>query len=224
MAPRFAVVSNARPLGPGDAAAAAHHRRGAPPGFDLCSARERPVEAAGGPAERQLEPLLPGFVCASAAMQRVADQIQRLQGNDLTVLDHRRERHRQGSGRARDSRRVVAPGAACSCRTTAPVHARAGRQSVVRTSPRQLHRRGRRPARRAADRGRWNAVPRRGRRPAARRPAEAAALPRAGRGAAGRRYRVRSGSTSGSSPRPTPTSNSASPTASSARTCSIVSA
>ena len=36
--------------------------------------------------ERQLEPLLPGFVCASAAMQRVADQIQRLQGNDLTVL------------------------------------------------------------------------------------------------------------------------------------------
>jgi len=29
---------------------------------------------------------LPGFVCASAAMQRVTDQIQRLQGNDLTVL------------------------------------------------------------------------------------------------------------------------------------------
>jgi DNA-binding NtrC family response regulator len=36
--------------------------------------------------ERQLEPLIPGFVCASAAMQRVSDQIQRLQGNDLTVL------------------------------------------------------------------------------------------------------------------------------------------
>jgi DNA-binding NtrC family response regulator len=36
--------------------------------------------------ERQLEPLLPGFVCASASMHRVADQIQRLQGNDLTVL------------------------------------------------------------------------------------------------------------------------------------------
>jgi DNA-binding NtrC family response regulator len=33
-----------------------------------------------------LEPLLPGFVCASAAMQRVTDQIQRLQGNDLNVL------------------------------------------------------------------------------------------------------------------------------------------
>src|SRR4029453_16484713 len=36
--------------------------------------------------ERSLEPLFPGFVCASAAMQRVTDLIQRLQGSDLTVL------------------------------------------------------------------------------------------------------------------------------------------
>ncbi len=55
-------------------------------GFDLCQARERTPEVAPGALERQLEPLLPGFVCASAPMQRVADQIQRLQGNDLTVL------------------------------------------------------------------------------------------------------------------------------------------
>jgi len=55
-------------------------------GFELCSARERPAEPAPGLVERSLEPLLPGFVCASAAMQRVADQIQRLQGSDLTVL------------------------------------------------------------------------------------------------------------------------------------------
>jgi hydrogenase-4 transcriptional activator len=55
-------------------------------GFELCSARERPVEPAAGTVERSLEPLLPGFVCASTAMQRVADQIQRLQGSDLTVL------------------------------------------------------------------------------------------------------------------------------------------
>ncbi len=55
-------------------------------GFDLCQARERPVEGSSGALEHQLEPLLPGFVCASAAMQRVADQIQRMQGNDLTVL------------------------------------------------------------------------------------------------------------------------------------------
>jgi len=55
-------------------------------GFELCQARERTPELAAGAIERQLEPLLPGFVCASAAMQRVADQIQRMQGNDLTVL------------------------------------------------------------------------------------------------------------------------------------------
>ena len=55
-------------------------------GFDLCGARERPSQASDSSAERPLEPLLPGFVCASAAMHRVVDQIQRLQGNDLTVL------------------------------------------------------------------------------------------------------------------------------------------
>ena len=55
-------------------------------GFELCDARDRPLETGAAVVERQLEPLLPGFVCASAAMQRVADQIQRLQGNDLTVL------------------------------------------------------------------------------------------------------------------------------------------
>jgi hydrogenase-4 transcriptional activator len=55
-------------------------------GFELCQARERTPDVSGVALERQLEPLLPGFVCASAAMQRVTDQIQRLQGNDLTVL------------------------------------------------------------------------------------------------------------------------------------------
>jgi DNA-binding NtrC family response regulator len=55
-------------------------------GFELCGARERspqPVEAV---VERPIEPLLPGFVCASASMHRVVEQIQRLQGHDLTVL------------------------------------------------------------------------------------------------------------------------------------------
>jgi DNA-binding NtrC family response regulator len=55
-------------------------------GFDLCGARERPTQSSDSSGERPLEPLLPGFVCASAAMHRVVDQIQRLQGNDLTVL------------------------------------------------------------------------------------------------------------------------------------------
>ncbi len=55
-------------------------------GFELCGARERPAQIVEPINERPLEPLLPGFICASAAMNRVAEQIQRLQGHDLTVL------------------------------------------------------------------------------------------------------------------------------------------
>jgi DNA-binding NtrC family response regulator len=55
-------------------------------GFDLCAARERPADAAGGAPDPPLEPLVPGFVCAGAAMRRVVEQIHRLQGTDLTVL------------------------------------------------------------------------------------------------------------------------------------------
>jgi DNA-binding NtrC family response regulator/tetratricopeptide (TPR) repeat protein len=55
-------------------------------GFELCRARERPQHATVASHERPLEPLIPGFICASAAMNRVAEQIQRFQGNDLTVL------------------------------------------------------------------------------------------------------------------------------------------
>ena len=83
---RSIVVTSSRPFG-------AHMLRRirmmaavARQGFDLCGARDRPTQAAAAPTERPLEPLLPGFVCASAAMSRVVDQIQRLQGNDLTVL------------------------------------------------------------------------------------------------------------------------------------------
>ena len=83
---RTVAVASTRPLG-------AHLMRRvrmmaavARQGFELCGARERPTQALDASAERPLEPLLPGFVCASAAMHRVVDQIQRLQGNDLTVL------------------------------------------------------------------------------------------------------------------------------------------
>jgi DNA-binding NtrC family response regulator len=55
-------------------------------GFDLCAARDRRGQRAEPSTARSLEPLLPGFICASAAMNRVADQIKRLQGHDLTVL------------------------------------------------------------------------------------------------------------------------------------------
>jgi DNA-binding NtrC family response regulator/tetratricopeptide (TPR) repeat protein len=84
--PRAVAVASARPLGP-------HLRRRvrmmaavARQGFDLCGARDRPTQPSDTTTERPLEPLLPGFVCASAAMHRVVDQIQRLQGNGLTVL------------------------------------------------------------------------------------------------------------------------------------------
>ncbi len=55
-------------------------------GFDLCGVRDRPTASIDANTERPLEPLLPGFLCASASMYKVVDQIQRLQGNDLTVL------------------------------------------------------------------------------------------------------------------------------------------
>ena len=84
--PRFVVVSMMRPFSHAISQRFRTLCAVLKQGFDLCQARERPSEMAPGSIERQLEPLLPGFVCASAAMQRVADQIQRLQGNDLTVL------------------------------------------------------------------------------------------------------------------------------------------
>ena len=55
-------------------------------GFQLCGLRERTPQSSEASGERSLEPLLPGFICAGAAMSRVADQIQRFKGHDLTVL------------------------------------------------------------------------------------------------------------------------------------------
>ena len=55
-------------------------------GFELCAARDRPVQIDKHVTERTLESLMPGFICDSPAMSRVVDQIQRLQSSDLTVL------------------------------------------------------------------------------------------------------------------------------------------
>ena len=55
-------------------------------GFDLCGVRERPPQVIEPAAERPLDLLLPGFICASVAMSRVVEQIQRLRGQNLTVL------------------------------------------------------------------------------------------------------------------------------------------
>jgi hydrogenase-4 transcriptional activator len=84
---RYAAVASDRPLGQLPLRRLRMTAAIARQGFELCEARERPTRVvdAGG-MERSLEPLLPGFLCASAAMTRVVEQIKRLQGNHLTVL------------------------------------------------------------------------------------------------------------------------------------------
>ncbi len=84
--PRHAVLATPRPLGHPQIRRVRMMAAVARQGFDLCGVRDRPTAAVDATTERPLEPLLPGFLCASAAMTRVVDQIQRLQGNDLTVL------------------------------------------------------------------------------------------------------------------------------------------
>ena len=84
-ATRHAAVSSVRPFAPSVLQRFRTLCAVLRQGFELCAARERPTEPVPGAIERSLQPLIPGFVAASAAMQRVIDQIQRLQG-DLTVL------------------------------------------------------------------------------------------------------------------------------------------
>jgi DNA-binding NtrC family response regulator/tetratricopeptide (TPR) repeat protein len=84
--PRYVVLATARPLGHPLLRRVRMMAAVARQGFDLCGVRDRTTTTVDTTAERPLEPLLPGFLCASTAMVRVVDQIQRLQGNDLTVL------------------------------------------------------------------------------------------------------------------------------------------
>ncbi|HEY7791475.1 MAG TPA: sigma 54-interacting transcriptional regulator [Vicinamibacterales bacterium] len=84
--PRLAILPCHQPLEPATRRRLRTLAVVARQGFDLCAARE-PVRAPdAASAQYALEPLLPGFVCASAAMNRVTELIRRLQGNDLTVL------------------------------------------------------------------------------------------------------------------------------------------
>jgi two-component system response regulator HydG len=84
--PRFGLVAAPRPLGHPVLRRLRMIATVARQGFALCAARERPTGSAVAALDRSLEPLLPGFLTASAAMTRLVEQIQRLQGNDLTVL------------------------------------------------------------------------------------------------------------------------------------------
>jgi hydrogenase-4 transcriptional activator len=104
-APRHVAVLSPRPVGESMRRRLRMIATIAAQGFALCTARQRHagtlisegplmfspiVGCPPGPAEivheQPLEPLLPGFLCASPAMMRVVEQIQRLQGNELTVL------------------------------------------------------------------------------------------------------------------------------------------
>ena len=84
--PRFGLVASPRPIGHPVMRRLRMIAAVARQGFALCAARDRPTPAQDLPVDRSLEPLLPGFLSASEAMARVVEQIQRLQGNDLTVL------------------------------------------------------------------------------------------------------------------------------------------
>ncbi len=83
---RYAAVAVSHPIGHPEARRLRLIATVARQGFQLCGARERRVQPTRLDSERSLEALMPGFICASAAMARVVEQIQRLQGNDLTVL------------------------------------------------------------------------------------------------------------------------------------------
>lgn len=83
---RTCVVLSAAPLNERERRRLAMFATIARQGFDLCGAREHHVRPAEQAAERSLEPLLPGFICAGAVMNNLADQIQRLAGHNLTVL------------------------------------------------------------------------------------------------------------------------------------------
>ncbi len=83
---RFGLVVSPRPIGHPVMRRLRMIAAVAQQGFDLCAARDRSAVPAGVDVGRSLEPLLPGFIAASAAMGRVVEQVQRLQGSDLTVL------------------------------------------------------------------------------------------------------------------------------------------
>src|SRR5450759_3963321 len=84
--PRFGLVASPRPIGHPVMRRLKLIATGAGQRFALCAARDRSIEPAGIAIDHSLEPLLPGFLAASAAMTRVMEQIQRMAGNDLTVL------------------------------------------------------------------------------------------------------------------------------------------
>jgi len=84
--PRRVVLVSPRPIGHATARRARMIASVARQGFELSAAREGLSGAAAPAADWRLDALVPGFVCASAAMNGVVDQVRRLQETHLTVL------------------------------------------------------------------------------------------------------------------------------------------
>ena len=83
---RAAMVASARPIGQATSRRLRMVGAVARQGFALCRTRDRAAQPRETGAQMTLDAIMPGFVCASAAMARIVEQIQRLQGHDLTVL------------------------------------------------------------------------------------------------------------------------------------------
>ena len=202
----------------GAAAAVPDALRGAAPGLRAVPG----ARAHAGTARRRASSVRSSRCCQDssapvAPMHRVADQIQRLQGNDLTVLIT----GESGTGKDLVARAIHA-GSLRRANMFLPYNCTSATRELADS---QLfgHRRGSftgavsdQPGVLRTAVGGTLFLDEIGDLPH-RRPAEAPAVPRAGRGAAGRRNAPASASTSASSRRPTPISSSASPTGSSAR-------
>ncbi len=167
----------------GQRAAARHrpHRRGAAQLAPRDDGREGQGRDDRGHAGRHAAA---GYVARHRA-RALADRARRADRRQRA--DPRRERHGQGTGRAR-----AASAVGSQCRRDAVGRSRRGRGEpvrfgAVRPCEGRVHRCARRPGRATAGRRRRHAVPRRGRQPAASPPAQAAHRARTAAGDAGRR-------------------------------------
>ena len=221
--PRFALVASPRPIGHPVMRRLRMIAAVARQGFALCAARDRPLGADRSDRRsiaRAAAARLPLRQRRHGARRRTDSAAA---GQRPDGADHRRERHRQGAGGARDSRRVAPQRRHVPALQLHDDRTRSCRQPAVRPSARQLHRRRLRSARV------WSGRPR-----AARCFSTKSATCRStcspsccafssSRRSCRSARRGRSAWTSASSRRPTPISNSASPKASSARTSTTAS-
>ena len=91
------------------------------------------------------------MVATAPAMQPVLALMQRVGPRDANVLDHRRTRHRQGSGGALAARLVVACGSCADHGQRGRARRDRVRERAVRPRARRVHRRQERPRRPVRD-------------------------------------------------------------------------